>query len=218
MTTLTWTNLKANPHQQQQQQGFSHLMGPLLRPHQPMLGKGCVTGCHPTPCARGCCSPALLKEADMPGRWRHALPEAGVDSSHLTAHLHLPSRRSGELFSVKGINSLHWTGVCKNAVERRVFGGSCLCSKTPKKGGVLAMLWTPAVSSWGFPAALKDWKGTSLPWRGMETEAGGFRAQKAVKWWTLGLFNHGGLPNCLLHSWKSPSSAVWSRWQRQSGI
>lgn len=63
-------------------------------------------------------------------------------------------------------------------------GGKALpLFKDTQKEGVLAMLWTPAMNSRVLPAVLQDWKGTSLPWRGAETEVGGaFRAQRAVKW------------------------------------
>lgn len=128
----------------------------------------------------------------MPGQWRHALPEAGVDGSHPTAHLHLPSpQKSGSPSSgaaVRGIHSLfHAQWVCAEVLWKGGCwggGGEALpLFKDTQKEGVLAMLWTPAMNSRVLPAVLQDWKGTSLPWRGAETEVGGaFRAQRAVKW------------------------------------
>lgn len=60
MTALTRPNRRLEAAARQQQQGFSHLMGPLLHLHQVLLGKGCVTGWEPTPRAGGARAGELL--------------------------------------------------------------------------------------------------------------------------------------------------------------
>lgn len=107
------------------------------------------------PC-QGIAAPQL-SEANMPGRWRHASPEL----PELTAPISQPtfiSPPKDQAGSVSRRNSFFVLNgrVQKCSGKEGVLGGLLPLFQDTQKGGVLEMLWTPAINSRVLTAALQD--------------------------------------------------------------
>lgn len=195
MTRLTSPNRRLEAAPRRERQGSSHLMGPLSLSIKGSWGRDVLQGGSPRPGWVIAAPQLSFSFPNVPclatGRsWR--LPSHSPPSSPLQKIRRALAVSRG---AVRGINSFFWAewACAKCSGKEGVWELLPLLKDTPK-GGVLATLWAPALTP-SCPAGLEN-----FPWREAETAAGGFRAQRAVKWWTLGPFNRGGMPNCLPHS------------------